>query len=380
MAMQQSLIDAIVAEPEASGRWIVYADWLLERGDPRGELINLELAVENRRAEPSATARIHELVADEDALLSPRLAAQAHFWDFVFRRGFIHEAKLIGAADDPPTGEALEALFADPHAGLIDTLSLGGYRDIHHVLVQRVRRGVRFLTLANCDIDAFHQLPALEALEILYGPQGDAPVDAVEHRSLRSLTAPISERLAGRLNESLPALTTLTTNGRGFFERLAHDQLDELDCGSCVVLATPCLTTLECTLDRAAVAAPASFLQQPPPRLTRVSLHSDLEPAELAECLARSALVRQLRYLTLHCQDDTALVDEVVARAESFRSLGWLILGPRQITHPAFPSTRFSIPAEVEEPVFLTAPETDAESRRLEDGRIDAEAAFRRGR
>ena len=378
MTLQQSLIDGIVAEPEAVERWVVYADWLLERGDPRGELINLELAVESGRAEPNATARIRDLVSEEDALLSPRLAAQSQYWRFVFRRGFIHEANLTGALDDLPTGEALEALFADPHAVMIDTLALAGYRDIHHVLVERVRRGVRFLSLANCDIEAFHQLPELEALEILYGPKGDAPVERVAHRSLRSLTAPITVTLAGRLNDALPALQTLRTNGRGDFERVAHDQLDELDCGSCVVLATPCLTILECTLDRAAVASPASFLHQPPPQLTQVTLHTDLEPAEFAECLARSALVRQLRYLILRCRDNNALVSEVVARAERFRSLGWLILGPRRCFHAAFPSTRFSIPDAVEQPVVVT-PETDAESRRLEDGRIDPEA-FRRGR
>ncbi len=45
----QALIDAIVANPDDLSPWLIYADWLLDRGDLRGELINLEVAREADR-------------------------------------------------------------------------------------------------------------------------------------------------------------------------------------------------------------------------------------------------------------------------------------------------------------------------------------------
>jgi uncharacterized protein (TIGR02996 family) len=37
---------AIIADTDDVGAYTVYADWLLERGDPRGELITVQLARE----------------------------------------------------------------------------------------------------------------------------------------------------------------------------------------------------------------------------------------------------------------------------------------------------------------------------------------------
>jgi uncharacterized protein (TIGR02996 family) len=45
----QALIDAIVANPDDLALWTTYADWLLDRGDMRGKLINLEVARESQR-------------------------------------------------------------------------------------------------------------------------------------------------------------------------------------------------------------------------------------------------------------------------------------------------------------------------------------------
>jgi len=116
----QPWIDAIVREPEEDGHWLVYADWLLEQGDTRGELITLGLAEQS----DEARKRIRMLEGDEARLLSPRLFEQSHFWQFEWRRGFLHGATLGGAMDDPPTAEAIEAVFADPHAGLLHRLDL----------------------------------------------------------------------------------------------------------------------------------------------------------------------------------------------------------------------------------------------------------------
>src|SRR5262245_27467685 len=40
----QRLHDAVLAAPDDDGPRLVYADWLSERGDPRGELIQVQIA------------------------------------------------------------------------------------------------------------------------------------------------------------------------------------------------------------------------------------------------------------------------------------------------------------------------------------------------
>ena len=52
------LLEAVYAAPDDDGRRLVYADWLQEHGDPRGELIVLQF--ERRTREPSAKAMARE--------------------------------------------------------------------------------------------------------------------------------------------------------------------------------------------------------------------------------------------------------------------------------------------------------------------------------
>jgi uncharacterized protein (TIGR02996 family) len=118
------LRSAIAADPDAVENWLVYADWLTDRGDPRGELINLELVIETGSPSDEVIARHRALIRDEHALLSPRLEEQAHHLELDIWRGFIRGAKVFGPADDPPTGEVLAALYADPHACVLRELDL----------------------------------------------------------------------------------------------------------------------------------------------------------------------------------------------------------------------------------------------------------------
>jgi uncharacterized protein (TIGR02996 family) len=43
-----TLESAIAERPDERGGYEVYADWLGERGDPRGEWIHVQLAIEDR--------------------------------------------------------------------------------------------------------------------------------------------------------------------------------------------------------------------------------------------------------------------------------------------------------------------------------------------
>src|SRR5689334_19888781 len=65
MATEQSFLDAIKSQPEDRAVPLVYADWLEERGDPRGELIRVE---EEMRSLPIYSDRYWELKPRRNAL------------------------------------------------------------------------------------------------------------------------------------------------------------------------------------------------------------------------------------------------------------------------------------------------------------------------
>ena len=114
--METALIAAIVAARESVEPWIAYRDWLLERNDRRGEWIRLALE--------GGDAVSRRPISSEQSLLTARLNEQAHLLSFSWWRGFIEAVALIGAMDDPPTFETIDALFADPHAALISRLAI----------------------------------------------------------------------------------------------------------------------------------------------------------------------------------------------------------------------------------------------------------------
>jgi uncharacterized protein (TIGR02996 family) len=175
----QALIDAIVRDPYGPG-WAVYADWLLERGDPRGELIALA---------DRDDARVREILADDERLMSPRLREQAQFWQLRWRRGFIDAASPMGAPDDPPTVEAVAALVADPHAGLLRELVLGpaDAQARFDAAFVRPRPTLRTLEVSSrVDLAALATAaPALERLIL----DGDRPVPRLAHPHIRELDA-----------------------------------------------------------------------------------------------------------------------------------------------------------------------------------------------
>ena len=69
---ERELLAAIHAEPQIDEHRRVYADWLAERGDPRGEFIHLQLAAGDGHVTEDARARMRALVrAHAKAWLGP---------------------------------------------------------------------------------------------------------------------------------------------------------------------------------------------------------------------------------------------------------------------------------------------------------------------
>jgi uncharacterized protein (TIGR02996 family) len=329
----EELIAAIMVRPQSLEAWLVYADWLLDRGDVRGELIHLAMTAETDASPgasmPGIAARIHLLHKEEEALLSPRLCEQAHFWRFEWWRGFVRAVELVGGNDDPPGLEAVYALVADPHAGLLESVTL-----VHPITAT---------------------LP-------MWQPLLDAERPRVKTLSVTNL-GDGSARLA-----NVPALERLTLAGRAPVERLEHDRVHVLvaEAGSCPAALTgklrlPALEYLEWSSadhDLRLLDAPRSFLyERIPPKLVELTLRGAGDA--LVAAVADSPLLRQLQRLELGASVARDL-DSILAHAGAFSHLATLeVARSRDAVRPvidaaavdewrakfqrAFPNTRIRI-------------------------------------
>src|SRR5262245_45314630 len=96
MAEDEGFLKAILASPEDDTLRLVYADWLEEHDDPRGEFIRVQSELarlpehEERRAE--LAAREQSLLQQYAAEWAKPFAPFAHSW--VFRRGFVEAVNL----------------------------------------------------------------------------------------------------------------------------------------------------------------------------------------------------------------------------------------------------------------------------------------------
>lgn len=95
----RQLLAAVVASPADDSARQVYADWLLERGDVRGELIQLqcELATGALRdpRRPAIRARERELLESRDALLASSLGPITRY---ALRRGLVDSVTMTPIA------------------------------------------------------------------------------------------------------------------------------------------------------------------------------------------------------------------------------------------------------------------------------------------
>jgi uncharacterized protein (TIGR02996 family) len=118
-ARNADLEAAIAADPEDEGPYLVYADWLQSRGDPRGELIVVQHALETARGQAWARLRIRErelLAKYRDALLGPAaLHHDARHFDW--RRGFVDRMSAGFVLDEG------EQLVAHPSLALVRAVS-----------------------------------------------------------------------------------------------------------------------------------------------------------------------------------------------------------------------------------------------------------------
>lgn len=197
-------LQAILAEPEDDSPRLVYADYLSERGDPRGELISLQIAVARGRVGLEARDRVDELIAACWDDLASFIGA-AGIQRFCVRRGFVEavvlddkrlgelpvlmsaapilELKLTGARDGAPRLAAMRELLG---VRTLDVSSLGmGNRRFFELIRSGFLANVSTLMLAGNALSdaavaalvrATGHLPCLEHLDLEANRLGDAGV------------------------------------------------------------------------------------------------------------------------------------------------------------------------------------------------------------
>jgi uncharacterized protein (TIGR02996 family) len=116
---------AIIASPDDANGYLIYADWLMQQGDVRGELIAVQHALEAVK-DPS---QFLVLKQKDEALRH----AHAREWlgvevprhvELQWRRGFVASAEVIGC--DSAIATLLDALTASPAGRLLRSLTLNG--------------------------------------------------------------------------------------------------------------------------------------------------------------------------------------------------------------------------------------------------------------
>lgn len=130
MARNSELEALIAKNPDEGGNYGVYADWLIQQGDPRGELINTQLKRETMPDSAELTDRITALHAKHDADWLGELATQKDGFSVSWRRGFLHEVTL-GDDDsaDVELGELYQKLRPLPVAQLLHSLRFAAFQN-----------------------------------------------------------------------------------------------------------------------------------------------------------------------------------------------------------------------------------------------------------
>lgn len=334
-ATADDLLDALVARPDDRELFGIYADALLLAGDPRGELVSVQIAREAADDVGLAERERELIVRDVGPALDARLGGTPRK-SYVWRRGFVDTLMLDHHADEP--FDVLPALAREPAARLL--------RRLRVLAVRRWGRGDLepvFAQLAQL-ADSFPHLAAIEVVEgwgsgeaFVEGPIriGDlSPIYAAYPR-LEELDLEGIAMAFGAID--LPALrrfraTNLVEEQVSAFERARWPSLVELDLHFETHFRAA--AAVEALL-ASSVRVPELSLSGPPDAMARA-----------AEVLPDSAVGGSLRRLRLgrgHLK--RVLVDALVANADGLARLEQLRIHRGQIDVPDLARLRAALGA-----------------------------------
>jgi hypothetical protein len=176
--------------------FLVFADWLQDRGDPWGELIAMQCQTTEEVAKKKELGLSSLRLLDQ---LADRLCPHHSLVGIAWKRGFVQFIGFSDAETERWLGDELARLFAEPATALCSELTLAGAHldDAHAVAL--VRHQERLRRIARVDLRGNWFSPSvtrnLESLfpGALLGDQREAPVSGGERRAfLRSWGGPRS--------------------------------------------------------------------------------------------------------------------------------------------------------------------------------------------
>jgi len=208
----------IFADPGDLDAWAVYGDWLQEEGDPRGELISLEVEAQRGNGSPATQKRIDEIYAEhKNGWLGKKLVEAIEMQvdgeevlEIEWKFGFFHKLTVRGNYDyggEMSPAEMFRELLKLESFRFVEEIEFGcidleGETDFDEVMLPLSKVGklpsIRRLTVGEYDY---------EDQEITWVKVGNC----------------------GRLWPVLPNLQYFKTRGGGIsLGKLEHDKLEEL--------------------------------------------------------------------------------------------------------------------------------------------------------
>lgn len=119
---ESELLAAIYEAPDDDAPRAIYADWLIERKDPRGEFIMLQLKAAQDELRPLDTNKMNMIAKRYSARWLGPLSAVIPSSSRVFERGF-----LVAASLGPRHQRAFDATVSDPRWRTVRTLDSFGF-------------------------------------------------------------------------------------------------------------------------------------------------------------------------------------------------------------------------------------------------------------
>lgn len=321
MARNLELEALIAKSPDDVGNYTVYADWLLQQGDPRGELINAQL---KREADKSGSSglldeQITALHRQHDATWLGPLATQAEGCSLTWRRGFLDEVTL---GDDDSANVELGDLYAKlrplPVAQLIRSLRFAAFAHddgeptwdsaVEAMVEYGVPASLRSLvfdrgdywdiswTYLNTLEPLYPRVPDLEHLEIILGHMELGSIDLPKLRHFEVWTGGFTgDNMKSVLGARWPELETLLLRFGGSEDYGASCSLED-------VLPLLASTTI--------------------PKVRHLALANSPFVDELIPHLAKSPLLRQVTTLDLSLGEMTdAGANAILAHGDAFKHL-----------------------------------------------------------
>ncbi|MEO8699115.1 MAG: TIGR02996 domain-containing protein [Kofleriaceae bacterium] len=156
--MEEQLLQAIRERPEDDEPRLVYADWLTDRGDPRGELVVVQCHLArlpyDDEARRDLDVRLRALMAEHGESWRRALAAIPTVDNAYFKRGFVERISME------------ESLFAEHAPAIFEAAPL--LTDVH--LVSRTHPGPPVLAPELARLDGLHIATTMYASAALASP------------------------------------------------------------------------------------------------------------------------------------------------------------------------------------------------------------------